>query len=121
MGISAAQTTTLGNLGEIYEVHNETQPDGTVTNITSDSKLSLGMDMTLLKKDVLVYEAYLDLLAISLFTFFLAFIKKQQEKLAVAVDEQTVTISDYTVELRGLPRDVEDKEEVAGYMERFGK
>ena len=72
--------------------------------VTIDVK-QLNKSLEVQKEDFGIVVVFIDFLCVIIFIFFTLFLEKRQKEYADNFEQQTITMSDFTIELKNLPRD----------------
>lgn len=111
------EQTTVGNLGDSVLFPRIHYPDS--VDLSGFSFLDFDEEThTLDKRDGGMIFAWSDLLGTLIFLLFLYYVAISQEKEAIATDDANTTIADYTICVKGLPRDCYNREELQNHFQK---
>ena len=113
------EQTTIGNLGESTEFDQITYPDYVDISFLSDFDIPVDSDTNSINKaDAGVVFGWSDLIGTVTFLLFLIYVNNNQEKEAKATDDANITISDYTVRVKGIPKECYNREEIQHHFQK---
>jgi len=116
------ERTMLGNFGSVATVGLECESEnlGSCMPVVYSNRT---MDMAgeaVDKEEVIVAEAIMDVLGLLPLVVFLVWMYRKQDAIVADVDANSVTVDDYTVLVKGLPKIASDTS-LLQHMERFGQ
>jgi len=64
-----------------------------------------GKTWTIAKSDFGIFVVLIDFLCVTIFIYFIYFLDRRQKEYYKKYEEQTITMADFTMEFKAIPRD----------------
>lgn len=113
------EQTTIGNLGDVEEFDSISYPDYIDMSFLSDFKIQVNANTNSIKKaDAGIVFGWSDLIGVISFLLFLVYVDAKLQKEAIATDDANITVSDYTIQVTGLPKECYNREEIQHHFQK---